>query len=90
VRFLLGKLFLVFGAVIVPVSEAREPWKQILLASPMTDLFFQPAHFAMYGHFYEQSFASWAMRIAVHFVFIFGLVLWMFRWAKQKHQSFGG
>ena len=90
VRFLVGKFFLVFGGVLIPVSEVREPWKAFLLASPMADLFFQPAHFALNGSFYGFGATQWLFRLLTHGLVLLGVVFWMFGWARRKHQSFGG
>ena len=57
-----GKLFLALGGVFGPLSDYGEPWRSFLLYLPGSDLFFQPAFWAIKGHFYNTSPESWMLR----------------------------
>ena len=86
----IGKVFLVMGGVWGPINDFSEPWRAWLIKLPPSDLFFQPAHFCVKGHFYAISGPEWFLRTGV-LAFVLVLVnLLFFRVAKSRHQSFGG
>lgn len=85
-----SKLFLIFGGVFAPVSDFSEPARSWLLRMPTSDIFFQPAYFAVKGFFYEMSAMDWALRISVQAVVLMALNVWFFQSSRKHHQSFGG
>lgn len=85
-----GKLFLVFGGVFAPVSDFSEPARSILLNMPPSDLFFQPAYFAIKGSFYEMTFTEWCLRVMVQALVLVAINAWFFKRSRRYHQSFGG
>ncbi|WP_413290674.1 hypothetical protein [Bdellovibrio sp. HCB337] len=85
-----GKLFLVFGGVFAPVSDFSEPARSILMALPPSDLFFQPAYYAIKGSFYQLSAAEWALRLVLQAIALMLLNAWFFKNSRHHHQSFGG
>ena len=54
------KIFLVFGGVFGPLDDYSEPARSLLLMLPPSDLFFQPAHYCVKGHFYGMSAGMWS------------------------------
>lgn len=85
-----SKLFLIFGGVFAPVSDFSEPARSILMALPPSDLFFQPAYFAIKGTFYQLTAGEWVLRLAVQAVALMLINAWFFKNSRQHHQSFGG
>lgn len=85
-----SKLFLVFGGVFAPVSDFSEPARSILLNLPPSDLFFQPAYFAVKGVFYEISVGEWIARLLIQAFALILLNIWFFKNSRRHHQSFGG
>ncbi|WP_374073528.1 hypothetical protein [Bdellovibrio bacteriovorus] len=85
-----GKLFLIFGGVFAPVSDFSEPARSILLKMPTSDIFFQPAYFAVKGYFYEMSLGEWILRVSIQALALMVLNYFFFRYSKRHHQSFGG
>lgn len=85
-----GKLFLVFGGVFAPVSDFSEPAKSILWHLPPSDLFFQPAYFAIKGSFYQMTASEWIVRILLQAGVLVLLNHWFFKNSRRHHQSFGG
>lgn len=85
-----SKLFLIFGGVFAPVSDFSEPSRSWLLQMPTSDIFFQPAYFAIKGVFYEMSVTEWMVRIFIQTVILIALNVWFFQSSRQHHQSYGG
>lgn len=85
-----SKLFLVFGGVFAPVSDFSDPARAILLSLPPSDLFFQPAYFAVKGVFYGMSAWEWMLRLLVQTIALMLLNVWFFKNSRKYHQSFGG
>lgn len=85
-----GKLFLIFGGVFAPVSDFSEPARRLLLYLPPSDLFFQPAYFAIKGSFYQLSFGQWTIRLIIQLFILLALNIWFFKSSRRYHQSFGG
>lgn len=85
-----SKLFLVFGGVFAPVSDFSEPARSILLAMPPSDLFFQPAYFAVKGTFYQITAGEWVLRLVIQTFALMLLNAWFFKNSRRHHQSFGG
>lgn len=85
-----GKIFLVLGGVWGPIADFAEPWKNIILKLPPSDLFFQPAYYCIKGSFYKSTFNEWLLRT---FILAITLVIFnaiFFKIAKKRHQAFGG
>ncbi len=85
-----SKLFLALGGVFGPLIDFGDPWRTLLLTLPPADLFFQPAHYCVRGEFYLISESTWMTR-----VLMFNLALWLanfflYRHARNHHQSYGG
>jgi hypothetical protein len=85
-----GKLFLSLGGVFGPLSDYGEPYKTWLLKLPGSDLFFQPAYFAVFGKFYQSSIADWLMRIIAIQIGLFLLLLFFYRRGRRNYQAWGG
>jgi hypothetical protein len=85
-----GKVFLVLGGVWGPVADFNEPWRAILLKLPPSDLFFQPAYFCVKGEFYRLSVSEWILRTVILAVCLSVMNFVFFRYARKRHQSFGG
>ena len=85
-----GKTFLVLGGVWGPVADFGEPWRQLLLKLPPSDLFFQPAHFCIKGHFYEMTESTWFMRVGLLALFLAIMNFYFFQIARKRHQALGG
>lgn len=85
-----GKLFLIFGGVFAPVSDFSEPARSILLQLPPSDLFFQPAYFAIKGVFFQMGATEWGLRLLLQFVLLVVGNILFFKSSRRYHQSFGG
>lgn len=85
-----SKLFLIFGGVFAPVSDFSEPARSWLLQMPTSDIFFQPAYFAVKGYFYQMSATEWLLRLFLQAFILVGLNIWFFQSSRKHHQSFGG
>ncbi len=84
------KIFLALGGVFGPLADYGEPGRSIFLKLPASDFFFQVGHFCIKGEFYEMSELEWVVRI-LFWIVVFAI--WnriFFRFAKSRHQSFGG
>jgi hypothetical protein len=88
--FPFSKLFLALGGVFGPLSDYGEPWRSVFLHLPGSDLFFQPAYFAVHGQFYQTEFAPWLLRVfAFSAVLLFG-VIYFYRTGRKTYQAWGG
>lgn len=84
------KIFLALGGVFGPLADYGEPGRSIFLKLPASDFFFQVGHFCVQGEFYRMSSLEWTIRV-LFWIAVFGA--WnrfFFRFAKSRHQSFGG
>lgn len=89
-RMLFGKLFLIFGGVLAPLSDIREPWSNFFLNTPFSDLVFQPCYFSVKAEFYQISFLQWFARIILQLSCLIGLSAWMYRTSRHHYHNFGG
>lgn len=85
-----SKLFLSLGGVFGPLSDYGEPWRSIFLQLPGSDLFFQPAYFAVHGSFYQMSATHWMLRLFGINAVLLALVLFFYRRGRAKYQAWGG
>lgn len=85
-----SKLFLSLGGVFGPLSDYGEPWRTVFLKMPGSDLFFQPAFFAVHGYFYETTGLMWFLRISVICTVVFALVLYFYSKGRKEYQAWGG
>lgn len=89
-RMLFGKLFLIFGGVLAPLSDIPSPWKSIFLNTPFSDLIFQPSYFSIKGAFYDLTFSTWLIRICIQFVCLFIITQLAYKGSRQHYHNFGG
>ncbi len=89
-RMLFGKLFLIFGGVLAPLSDLPGPWNKLFLNTPFSDLIFQPCYFAVKGEFFQMAFAEWLLRISLQLTCLFALSVWLYRNARNHYHNFGG
>lgn len=85
-----GKLFLSLGGVFGPLSDYGEPWRSLFLNLPGSDLFFQPAYFAVHGHFYRTNAVDWALRQVLIDSVLFALLWIFYRRGRRNFQAWGG
>lgn len=85
-----SKLFLALGGVFGPLSDYGEPWRGIFLQLPGSDLFFQPAHFAVHGYFYGMDFTTWLLRLTAFNLFLTILVFIFYYRGRRFYQAWGG
>jgi hypothetical protein len=85
-----GKLFLSLGGVFGPLSDYGEPWRSIFLKLPGSDLFFQPAFFAVHGRFYEMSLGQWLVRILLINLALWLIVRFLYQKGRRDYQAWGG
>lgn len=52
-RMLFGKLFLIFGGVLAPLSDIPGLWQTFFINTPFSDIIFQPCYFSIKGEFYH-------------------------------------
>lgn len=84
------KIFLALGGVFGPLADYGEPGKSLFLKLPASDLFFQVGHFCVKGQFYRLTTIEWVMRMLIWTALF---ILWnivFFRFARKRHQSYGG
>jgi hypothetical protein len=86
----IGKIFLVLGGVLGPIVDFSEPWRQVIINAPPSDLFFQPAYFCVTGAFYGMTVGEWLLRTALLAGLLFIVSIFSFRYARAQHQAFGG
>lgn len=89
-RMLFGKLFLIFGGVLAPLSDIPEPWNKLFLNTPFSDLIFQPCYFAIKAEFYQITFLEWFARIILQFSCLLFLNSWVYRDSRNYYHNFGG
>ena len=89
-RMLFGKLFLIFGGVLAPLSDLPSSWQTILLNTPFTDLIFQVSYFSIKGEFYQLTILQWLVRIFIQFVCVIVISYWFYKDSRQHYHNFGG
>jgi hypothetical protein len=85
-----SKLFLSLGGVFGPLSDYGEPWRTWLLNLPGSDLFFQPAYFAVNGYFYKMDLINWLIRILVIDLILYLSLLFFYLKGRKAYQAWGG
>lgn len=85
-----SKLFLSLGGVFGPLSDYGEPWRKIFLLLPGSDLFFQPAFFAVHGAFYETTFTAWLMRQVIIDSVLIVVLFYFYQKGRKTFQAWGG
>jgi hypothetical protein len=85
-----SKLFLSLGGVFGPLSDYGEPWRGIFLKLPGSDLFFQPAYFAVHGYFYETNSLAWFLRVCAIDAVLGLLLFFFYRRGRRVFQAWGG
>lgn len=89
-RMLFGKLFLIFGGVLAPLSDIPEPWSRLFLNTPFADLIFQPCYFSIEGQFYQMSLPQWLIRILIQMACLLALNAWLYQSSRSHYHNFGG
>lgn len=89
-RLLFGKLFLIFGGVLAPLSDLPTPWDKIFLNTPFSDIVFQPCYFSIRGEFYQISFSFWLIRISIQLACLLILSRIMYDYSRNRYHNFGG
>ncbi len=89
-RLLFGKLFLIFGGVLAPLSDLPAPWDKFFLNTPFSDLIFQPCYFSIRGEFYQMSAFLWLLRIAFQLACLLALCGFFYQNARKHYHNFGG
>ncbi len=89
-RLLFGKLFLIFGGVLAPLSDLPAPWDKLFLNTPFSDLVFQPCYFSIRGEFYQMSLTTWILRIFIQLVCLLIVSRVMYLHARNHYHNFGG
>ena len=87
-RMLFGKLFLIFGGVLAPLSDIPEPWSKLFLNTPFSDLVFQPCYFSIKAEFYQITFLQWFARIILQLACLLALSAWMYRSSRNQLPQF--
>lgn len=85
-----SKLFLALGVVFGPLSDFADPWKKIFLQLPGSDLFFQPAFYAVHGHFYQTTGNMWLFRLLLIDSVLILLLLLFYKRGRKLFQAWGG
>lgn len=89
-RMLFGKLILIFGGVLAPLSDVPEPWNNLFLNTPFADLVFQPCYFSIKAEFYQMSFFDWFARIGLQLTCLLALSACIYRSSRLHYHNFGG
>lgn len=89
-RLLFGKLFLIFGGVLAPLSDLPDPWGKFFLLTPFSDLIFQPCYFSIQGVFYQMNPFVWLIRISIQITALYVLGYLMYRNSRRHYHNFGG
>lgn len=89
-RMLFGKLFLIFGGVLAPLSDIQQPWNKLFLNTPFSDLIFQPCYFSLKGEFYQISILDWFLRIVLQTVCLLIISNRMYSASRHYYHNFGG
>lgn len=89
-RMAILKSIMVFGGVLMPLSDLQVSWQATLLKLPMADTIFQPCYYCVRGHFYGMPPQQWLFRIFLQIMVLGCLVCLIYPWARRSHQSYGG
>lgn len=89
-RLLFGKLFLIFGGVLAPLSDLPNPWGKLFLSTPFSDLIFQPCYFSIQGEFYQMTPSLWLIRIGTQMIALYVLGYLMYKNSRRRYHNFGG
>lgn len=89
-RMLFGKLFLIFGGVLAPLSDIPQRWNKLFLNTPFSDLIFQPCFFSLKGEFYQMSILEWLLRIILQICCLLIVNNWVYRASRKHYHNFGG
>lgn len=89
-RILFGKLFLIFGGVLAPLSDIPTYWQKLFINTPFSDLIFQPCYFSIRGEFYELTLFQWLARICIQFICVYALTYLIYKNSRQYYSNFGG
>jgi hypothetical protein len=89
-RLLFGKLFLIFGGVIAPLSDLPSPWDKIFLNTPFSDIVFQPCYYSIMGEFYQISHTQWLLRIFIQLACLLLLSRIIYDYSRNRYHNFGG
>lgn len=85
-----SKIFLVLGGVVSPLNDFGQPWRDWLIRTPASDLFFQPAFFCIRGEFYGMSALEWSARTGATVGALLLLNIWLHALARKHHRGYGG
>ncbi len=89
-RILFGKLFMIFGGVLAPLSDIPPYWQKIFINTPFSDLIFQPCYFSIRGEFYQLTLLQWLIRICIQFIIVYALIYLIYKKSRQHYHNFGG
>lgn len=89
-RLLFGKLFLIFGGVLSPLSDLPTRWSNIFLNTPFSDIVFQPCYFSIRGEFYQISASHWLVRIFIQLLILFLISRIIYHFSRNNYHNFGG
>jgi hypothetical protein len=89
-RMLIGKLFLIFGGVLAPLSDLPEPWNKFFLNLPFSDFIFQPCYFAIQNEFYQMLPWQWLARISIQCLCLILVSVFVYNNSRQYYHNFGG
>lgn len=88
-RHLFGKLFLIFGGVLAPLSDLPPQWRCFFLNTPFSDIVFQPCYFSIQGEFYQLSLISWLLRVFVQILVLFAICRVIYHYSRNHYHNFG-
>jgi len=89
-RLLFGKLFLIFGGVLAPLSDLPSPWDKIFLNTPFSDIVFQPCYFSIQGELYQMSLGQWLIRISIQLGCLAVISKYVYANSRNHYHNFGG
>ena len=89
-RMLFGKLFLIFGGVLAPLSDIPNKWSNVFLNTPFSDLIFQPCYFSLKGEFYLITPLEWFLRMIFQLVFLLALNICIYNASRRYYHNYGG
>lgn len=89
-RMLFGKLFLIFGGVLAPLSDVPGYWQTIFINTPFSDLIFQPCYFSIKGEFYHLTFLEWLTRINIQLICLVVIAFFVYKSSRNHYHNFGG
>lgn len=89
-RSLFGKLFLIFGGVLAPLSDIPDRWQKIFIYTPFSDLIFQPCYFSVQGEFYKMTLLEWLSRVGIQCTTMSVLASLIYTKSRRHYHNFGG